>query len=155
MPIATATTACTCTLAHYTITGIPVIAALDNACPAHGCPEPAPAPAAEFTHHGFTATPSNAKEGAWVLSGDLQANRIYKRVTGIVSDGVCVAGDADAVRQLLDHIIAEDPANESWRRNRITDCKGWVWSEAKQRKVKCTATMLYATSHYCPRCRDA
>ena len=41
MTTATATqtaAACACELAHYTITGIPVIERVDNACPTHGLP---------------------------------------------------------------------------------------------------------------------
>ena len=142
----TATATCTCELAHYTVTGIPVIVSLDNACPTHGCPELAPA--TEFTHRGFTCTPA---AGRWVIAADAPANKSYRKVYGIKADGRTLVGNADAVRQELDRILelaAPRPA--------LRDCRGWVWDEQKQRKVKCQATLSrYAQSNYCSNCRQA
>lgn len=152
MTTATATqtaAACACELTSYTVTGIHIIERINNACPQHGFVLPS---MMEFTHRGFTCTPDHSTpDRRWTIAGDAQANRSYRKVFGIKADGVVLEGLADAVRQQLDNIM-----EQAAPRPALKDCKGWRWDEAKQRRVKCQATLdRYSQSHYCSNCRQA
>ena len=144
----TATAACTFELTAHTVTGIHIIERINNACPEHGFVLPS---MTEFTHKGFTCTPDHSTpDRRWVITGDEQANRSYKKVCGIKADGVVLEGLADAVRRQLDNILEQAAPRPALR-----DCKGWIWNEAKQRKVKCQNTLSrYSASNYCSNCRQ-